>query len=77
MELLASKMTLDLALLHEEDLLRFLDDLRRAVSAYVLVRSCTIDRSLGVAPDRGAAPRLRARCDVDFVTIRDKRLAAG
>lgn len=77
-ELRASKLSLDMALLHEEDLLRVLDDLRRTINAYVLVRVCTIDRTVaGAAPDRGAAPRLRARCDIDLVTIRDKRLTAG
>jgi hypothetical protein len=77
-EVLGSRLTLDMALLHEEDLLRFLTDLRRSVNAYVLVRACTLERSAAVAPaDRGAAPRLRARCDIDLVTIRDKRLAAA
>jgi len=73
-EFLASPMRLDMSLLHEEDLLRFIGDLRNAISAYVVVRSCTMER-LADAPssDRELAPRLRATCELDLVTIRDKR----
>jgi len=73
-EFLASPMRLEMSLLHEEDLLRFIGDLRNAISAYVVVRSCTMER-LAEPPstDRGVAPRLRATCDLDLVTIRDKR----
>jgi len=77
-EVLGSKLALDLALVHEEDLVRFLDDLRRSVNAYVVVRACTIDRTAAPGvPDRGVSPRLRARCEIDLVTIRDKQLARG
>jgi hypothetical protein len=72
-EFLASTMRLDLALLHEEDLFRFLDDLRGAVRSHVVVRSCTMQR-LEVPPtERMLAPRLRAECTVDLVTIRDRK----
>ena len=37
-EFLASQMKVDLALLHEEDLFRFIDDLRGALSSHVIVR---------------------------------------
>jgi hypothetical protein len=70
-DILASQMKLDMALLHEEDLLRFIGDLRGALSAYVLVKTCTVDRSERQASDRGIAPRLRANCDIDLITIRD------
>jgi len=73
-EFLASPMRLEMSLLHEEDLLWFIGDLRNAISAYVVVRSCTMER-LAESPsaDRGVAPRLRATCDLDLVTIRDKQ----
>jgi hypothetical protein len=73
-EFLASAMRLDMLLLHEEDLFRFLDDLRRALSAHVVVRSCTLQRSDRAAPERGLAPRLQASCDIDLVTIRDRKM---
>jgi len=73
-EFLASSMKLDMSLLHEEDLFRFLDDLRNALSAHVVVRSCSLQRSERPAPERGLAPRLQASCDIDLVTIRDRRI---
>ena len=59
-EFMASPMKLDMSLLHEEDLFRFLDDLRRALSAHVVVKSCSLQRSERAASDRGLAPRLQA-----------------
>jgi hypothetical protein len=73
-EFLASSMKLDMSLLHEEDLFRFLDDLRGALSAHVVVRSCTLQRSERAASERGLAPRLQATCDIDLVTIRDRKM---
>ena len=69
-----SSMRLELALLHEGDLLGFLDDLRDAGNAYVSVRRCTITRSGTGAPPPGASvltPRLRAECQIDLITIMD------
>jgi hypothetical protein len=73
-ELLASPMSLEMALLHEEDLFRFLDDLRGALSAHVVVRSCAIQRNERVATEPGLAPRLLATCSIDLVTIRDRKM---
>ncbi|MGH8699478.1 MAG: hypothetical protein ACREVS_23535 [Burkholderiales bacterium] len=72
-EFLASPMTLDMALLHEEDLFRFIGDLRSALSALVVVKACSVERTGEAAKARGLAPRLRAVCELDLVTIRDKR----
>jgi len=71
-EFMASPMKLDMSLLHEEDLFRFINDLRGALSAYVVVRACTVDRVDRLATDRTVAPRLHANCDIDLVTIRDR-----
>lgn len=75
-EFLASQMKVVLALLHEEDLFRFIEDLRGALSSHVLVRSCTVSRLEGAAADRGVGPRLRADCTIDLVTIRDRKAKA-
>jgi hypothetical protein len=72
-EFLASPMNLNMALLHEEDLFRFIGDLRGALSALVVVKACTVERTGETAKGRGLAPRLRAVCELDLVTIRDKR----
>jgi hypothetical protein len=69
-EFLSSTMRVQLALLHEEDLLRFLADLRASGNAYYAVRSCAVTR---VQPGSGAIqPRLRAECQIDLVTINDR-----
>lgn len=69
-----STMRLELALLHEGDLLGFLDDLRDAGNAYVSVRRCAITRSGSGASPTGASvltPRLRAECQIDLITVMD------
>lgn len=68
----SSTMKVDLALLHEEDLLRFLSDLRDSGNAYYSVRRCDMER-VGQAP-AGATitPRLHAQCEIDLITIRDR-----
>ena len=58
----SSTMKVELALLHEGDLLRFLDDLRSSGGAYYAVRRCTIQRS-------AAAPMLRGKCEIDLITL--------
>jgi hypothetical protein len=72
-EFYASTMRVDLALLHEEDLLRFLADLRDSGNAYYSVRSCQLQRSgPGGVSGSAIAPRLRADCSIDLITIVDR-----
>jgi len=69
-----SAMKLELALLHEGDLLTFLDDLRNAGNAYVSVRRCNVTRSGGATSPTATptlTPRLRAECQVDLITVMD------
>jgi hypothetical protein len=71
----SSSMKVELALLHEGDLLSFLGDLREAGNAYVSVRRCNISRTgTGAAPQPGTilVPRLRADCLIDLITILDR-----
>ena len=65
-------MRVELALLHEEDLLRFLADLRESGNAYYSVRSCRISRSGAAGAGTAIAPRLRADCSIDLITIVDR-----
>ncbi len=68
----ASTMKVDLALLHEEDLLRFLHDLRDSGNAYYSPRRCVITRIAGqTATGTAILPRLRAECEIDLITILD------
>ena len=68
----SSTMVVDVALLHEGDLLNFLSDLRRSGNAYYSVRRCTITRLSPGGGGAGLAPRLRAECEIDLITIIDR-----
>jgi len=65
---MVSRVKMNLQLLHEEDLLNFIDELARRGKPYLSVRSCAVARE-----DRGSgttlAPRLRADCVFDLITI--------
>lgn len=68
----SSTMKVDLALLHEGDLLRFLRDLRQSGNAYYSIRRCSIARAGQVPTGVSIVPRLRANCDIDLITILDR-----
>ena len=68
----ASTMHVELALLHEGDLLRFLTDLRNSGNAYYSVKKCTVTRTGAEATGVTIVPRLRADCDIDLITILDR-----
>jgi hypothetical protein len=68
----ASTMHVDMALLHEEDLLRFLADLRNSGNAFYAVKKCALARTGQAATGVSIAPRLRAQCEIDLVTIVDR-----
>ena len=75
-EFFASAMKVQLALLHEGDLLNFLADLRDSGNAYYAVKQCSLART-GLAPTlAGLAPRLRADCEIDLITIIDRAAKA-
>ena len=71
-EFLASTMRVQLALLHEEDLLRFLADLRASGNAYYSVKSCSLARTGQAATGATITPRLRATCEIDLITVNDR-----
>jgi hypothetical protein len=71
-EFYASTMQVDLQLLHEEDLLRFLGDLRASGNAYYSVKQCAIQRTGVAANGTTISPRLRANCLIDLITVVDK-----
>jgi hypothetical protein len=68
----ASTMRVELALLHEEDLTRFLADLRASGNAYYSVKRCSVERTAQQATGTTIAPRLRAECLIDLITIIDR-----
>ena len=72
----ASTMKVDIALLHEGDLLGFLHDLRESGNAFYAVRRCLITRTGIAATGTSIVPRLRADCEVDLITILDRAAKA-
>ncbi len=68
----ASTMKVELALLHEGDLLRFLSDLRESGNAYYAVRRCSLSRTGQAGGSATIAPRLRGECEIDLITIVDR-----
>lgn len=60
-------------LLHEGDLLAFLDDLRRNVKAYLIVRECRIERIPQNPAERGIAAQLTADCRLDWITLQEAK----
>jgi hypothetical protein len=72
----ASTMKVDIALLHEGDLLAFLRALRDSGNAYYSVKRCTISRTGQAPTGLSIVPRLRADCDIDLITIVDRAAKA-
>jgi hypothetical protein len=72
----ASTMKVDIALLHEGDLLTFLRDLRESANAYYSIKRCVITRTGIAATGLSIVPRLRADCDIDLITILDRAAKA-
>lgn len=72
----SSTMKVDIALLHEGDLLGFLHDLRESGNAFYSVRRCAIRRTGIAATGASIVPRLRAECDIDLITIIDRAAKA-
>ncbi len=67
---MVSRVKISMKLLHEEDLLNFLDDLARRGKSYLSVRSCDVRRESRGSGGTTLAPRLQADCEFDLITIR-------
>jgi hypothetical protein len=70
-----SRMRLDMLLLHEEDLLNFLSDLRSVGRFHVSVRRCSVNRieRSAATQAQGLYPRLRSECQIDLITVRETK----
>jgi hypothetical protein len=72
----SSTMKVEIALLHEGDLLAFLRDLRDSGNAFYAIRRCEITRTGIAATGASIVPRLRAACEIDLITILDRAAKA-
>lgn len=70
-EITSSQMHLQIQLLHEGELLAFLAELRNAVQALVLVRSCNIERIPPGQTERSNNAQLKAECTLEWITLRE------
>jgi hypothetical protein len=68
----SSALKVEIALLHEGDLLRFLGDLRESGNQYTSVQRCNLVRSGSAASGPSLVPRLRAQCEIHLITIVDR-----
>ncbi len=70
-----SRLHLDVLVLHEGDLIDTLGDIKRRLAPHVVVRSCKLDRVSGrggLGTGAAVGPQLRAECNIDLITIRDR-----
>ena len=67
----ASTMKVQIKLLHEEDLTRFLADLRQQARALIQVKSCNVSRLPRDASENNLSAQLLADCQIDWVTLRE------
>jgi len=65
----SSAMRLQMKLLHENDLLNFVNDLRSKAKAYVRVRSCNLTRIPRSTAASGETALLGADCELEWITI--------
>lgn len=72
-EFMASPMRLHMQLLTEDDLLGLLADLRQSVRAILVVRRCGVERLPKAPGGAGLQPQLKADCDIDWITLREKK----
>lgn len=72
-----SVMKLNLAMLHEGDLLSLLDGLQEQPTPFI-VRDCEITRPIGsVINTNNISANLKATCEIDWLTLRDPQLTGA
>lgn len=70
-----SAVKVQIPLLHEEDLLRFLSDVHANAAAFTHLRSCQLQR-IPAQPDGGnLAPQINAECQMDWITLMPEQAA--
>ncbi|NOS98481.1 MAG: hypothetical protein HOP25_08435 [Methylotenera sp.] len=67
-----SVMTLDLDMLHEEDILQLTEALSKSNDEVFMLRDCEITRlTAGGALSKQLTPNLHAKCELDWLTLRE------
>lgn len=73
LEFVSSTMKLRMQLLHEDDLLGFLADLRANIRALLHVRDCAIERIPRTGGEKANSAQLHAECTLEWVTLKERR----
>lgn len=68
----ASPLRIQLRLLHENDLLNFLEYIQRNARAQVIVRSCKLAPLPGQSEEANAYGQLAADCEMQWLTVRQR-----
>lgn len=68
-----SAVKVQIPLLHEEDLLRFLKDVHANAAAFTRLRSCQLQRVAARPGDSNLAPQINAECQMDWITLMPER----
>lgn len=72
-QLMVSTMVLRIDLIHEEDLLSFLGDLKTGVQAMIRVRSCSMERIPRAGQESASGAQLKSLCELEWITLRAVR----
>lgn len=67
-----SPLRVQLRLLHENDLLNFLEHIQRHAKAQVIVRSCKLAPLAGQGDGQSTGAQLGADCDMQWLTVRQR-----
>ena len=67
-----SEMKLQFDLLHEGQLLKFLDALRKQVKGHYLIESCTLTRNEAEADANTPATHIKADCNGGWITLKSR-----
>ena len=73
----ASTMKVQLRLLHEEDLIRFLDDIRQQARALIQIKSCSVSRQAQTMANGTGQANLLGECRIDWITLRETSTREG
>ena len=69
MDFVTNRMQIDMLLLHELDLLNFLNDLQSSNQAFVSVRHCSLARNDRSTTGPTVQPTLKGACTIDLINL--------
>lgn len=72
-QFMVSTMVIRMELVHEEDLLSFLGDLKSGVQAMIRVRHCRVERISRVGLEAASGAQLKSECELEWITLRPVR----